>query len=147
MRLRKTQGLTALTRLVLAGWLGVILLLTLSPHNTQTQAAGDNAVARAERRVDVPGRVPARFKARQTDLVGNVLLFVPLGFLGAIAFPRKRALVVAGGVVLAAGVELMQAVFITTRTGSVTDVATNATGHLFGVGVALVAAALVGFHR
>lgn len=67
-------------------------------------------------------------------LVGNVLLFVPLGVALAVRAPDRgmwTLVAVATGVSLA--VEVAQALMNLGRLGDVTDVLTNALGALFGV--------------
>jgi VanZ family protein len=125
-------------RAALLLWLGVVLAITLSPHNTRTQERGDRAVATAKRRVDVPGVASHVSQRRETDLIGNVLLFVPLGALGVFGFDRRLA-VAAAGPVLSGGIELFQAVALPARTAAIADVVTNSLGHLAG----FAAAALV----
>lgn len=69
--------------------------------------------------------------------VGNVLMFMPLGFLGPL---RWRSFNSVGRVILAAavfsvGIELLQWVVPTGRQASITDVITNTAGGVLGYGV------------
>lgn len=72
----------------------------------------------------------------QADLVGNMILFVPFGFLyaGARSVGGRRCLVeaVLFSFILSASVELLQ-VYMHNRSPSVTDITMNVTGALAGV--------------
>ncbi len=126
--------MTVLARIALVMWIVVIGLVTLSPHNNQTQARGDAAIEQADRHVNLPGSVPRRIRVAEADVIGNVLLFVPLGFLDAVSFrERRRVAVLLGGVALTAAIESVQGVFLAARTASIADVATNSAGHVFGL--------------
>lgn len=70
-------------------------------------------------------------------LVGNVLMFIPLGFLAPL---RWRSFDSVGRVILASaafsvGIELLQWVLPTGRQASVTDVITNTAGGMIGYGL------------
>ena len=71
------------------------------------------------------------------DIVANILLYLPLGFCLALAWPAHRrritALVcsVAAGTLLSLSVEVLQ-VYSIGRVSSLTDVLINATGTLAG---------------
>jgi VanZ family protein len=125
-------------RVALLAWLGVVLALTLSPHNTRTQAQGDRVVAKAKRHVSLPGGASAEARHRDTDIIGNVLLFIPFGALGILAFPEHRRRVVIAGPLLSGAIEASQWAYLPQRTASLRDVATNATGHFIGVAAAVV---------
>jgi VanZ family protein len=127
-------------RLALVGALGVLLALTLTPHNKATQARLDHAVADAADGLDVP-REPKRERHRQIDSIGNVLLFLPLGFLGVLAFREHKSAVAAAGPLLSGAVELVQGAFFPHRDASLGDFAANSTGHLLGVAAALALSA------
>jgi VanZ family protein len=126
------------TRIALVAWLGVVFAITLSPHNTRTQAGGDRAVAAARKRVDLPGKVPARVEARETDVIGNVLLFVPLGFLGVLAFPNRKKTIAIAGPLLSGAIETFQMGYLPDRQAALSDVVTNSMGHFVGIAAALV---------
>jgi VanZ family protein len=85
------------------------------------------------------------------DLVANVLLYVPFGFLFAwVVEARRAALVVlltavACGVVLSFGVEVLQS-GSATRTSSTTDILINAAGAALGVAGRFVFRSMSGVH-
>lgn len=79
------------------------------------------------------------------DLVQNVLLFLPIGFLGLLSLPAPRtglhlAAVVAFGASLSGAVEFLQ-LFTADRVTSLSDVLCNAAGTALGALAALRAAA------
>ena len=85
-----------------------------------------------------------------SDVVGNVLLFVPFGFLAAGAAPGVRgglrrlsaiALPVGAGALLATGIEIGQ-LFAPGRTASGVDVLANMLGALVGSGLAVRASSV-----
>lgn len=76
---------------------------------------------------------------RRIEVISNVLMFVPLGVLGVLAFPRVRWWLVPGGcLVLSVLVELAQLSFLAGRFASVVDVAANFAGALVGAALARV---------
>lgn len=75
----------------------------------------------------------------QLESFANVALFVPFGLLIALLVPtRWWWLVVVGLVIVAAGIELGQALFLPDRVPSLGDVLANSTGGVIGVGIAAV---------
>ena len=132
-------------RIGLVAWLGVVFAITLSPHNTGTQQTGNRAVASAKRHVDIPVKVPRRVKERETDLIGNVLLFVPVGFLGVLAFPERKRTIAVTGPLLSGAIETFQMGYLPHRNASLGDVFTNSTGHYAGMVAAIVVVAVL--HR
>ena len=133
---------------MLVAWLGVVFAITLSPHNTSTQAGGDRAVSVArhvaKETVSLP-HVSRRTKKRETDFIGNVLLFAPVGFLAVLAFPEHRKAIAVTGPLLSGCIETFQWAYLPRRTASVGDVFTNSTGHFIGMAAALALLALL--HR
>ncbi|HVV36720.1 MAG TPA: VanZ family protein [Acidimicrobiales bacterium] len=129
-------------RLAALGWLAIVFAITLSPHNTNTQARGDRAVAAAKsvrHQVDLPTpKLPSRIQARETDLIGNVLLFVPLGFLAVVAFPQHRKAIAVAGPLLSGAIETFQMGYLPHRHATLGDVFTNSTGHYAGMAAAIV---------
>ena len=79
------------------------------------------------------------------DVLGNVALFVPYGFLGMLALPpkdaavRRFALLLAIGFTVAAGVQVAQ-LYLPSRDAALGDVAWNALGCLIGAALTLPAA-------
>jgi VanZ family protein len=124
--------------IALVAWLGVVFAITLSPHNIGTQKTGNRAVASAKREIDLPVKIPKRVKQRETDLIGNVLLFVPVGFLGVLALPGRRRTVAIAGPLLSGAIETFQMGYLPHRNASLGDVFTNSTGHYAGMVAAIV---------
>jgi VanZ family protein len=115
-------------RLLLAGYLVVVALLTLPPL-IEPWLLGriDGLVER------LSGPATAQ-TIRWVEPGLNVALFVPLAFLLCAAAPRlPRPAVWLFCVVGTAAVELTQYLFLPGRTGSLRDVLTNSTGALIGV--------------
>ncbi len=71
-----------------------------------------------------------------TLLVGNVLMFIPLGFLAPLRWRSfdsvSRAILASAA--FSVGIELLQWVFPTGRQASITDVITNTAGGVIGYG-------------
>jgi glycopeptide antibiotics resistance protein len=86
----------------------------------------------------------------QTEVLANVALFVPLGFLLTIAFGRS-AIAVVCCVLLSAAIEYAQLRYLPSRVPSVADVEHNsfgaALGALAGFAVNLTATAAAGARR
>jgi glycopeptide antibiotics resistance protein len=78
--------------------------------------------------------LPGWLHAGAVEAAANVVVFVPVGFLVALLLPRgRRWLAVLLCCLLSTGIELVQAVFISTRLGSARDVLTNTTGAVIGL--------------
>ncbi len=112
-------------------WSLFIAYGTLLPFQFQGNLAG--AWARLSALVEAVGRPTSR-----ADVVSNVLLFVPWGFLYAVRAEgrgrgpaRATARAIAGGFALSAAVELAQ-LFLPSRTTSVIDLANNTAGSALG---------------
>ncbi|WP_457316125.1 VanZ family protein [Sinomonas sp. RB5] len=72
-------------------------------------------------------------RAGEVEAAANVLVFVPLGFLGAQLLPSgRRWLAIVLSCLLSTGIEVVQAAFISTRLGTPRDVLTNTSGALAG---------------
>jgi VanZ family protein len=66
------------------------------------------------------------------EWLSNVVMFLPLGFLGLLA-TRRRRLVLPLLVLLSGAIELIQYAFLPDRVASLKDVLANSTGALLGV--------------
>lgn len=72
------------------------------------------------------------------ELVANIVLFVPFGAMIMLASPRVRwGWVVGGGLITSGCIELVQAVALPGRTGSLQDVVANTLGAAVGAAVML----------
>lgn len=95
----------------------------------------------AEALRDLLGR--RRWWTRWDDVIGNVVLFLPLGAMGLwlarawTARGRAVVAVLASGVALALGLQLLQ-LFVPSRDAELTDVLWNGVGLVSGLGLALL---------
>lgn len=62
----------------------------------------------------------------------NMLMFVPIGLFGALALPRARWLILPAAVGLSALIEIVQALSLPERDGSLRDVVSNGLGAVIG---------------
>lgn len=78
------------------------------------------------------------------EFASNIVMFLPLGLLGVLAFPRLRWwLIPIAALVLSAAIELAQLVLISERNASVLDVVANTAGALIGAAAAWALRSLV----
>ncbi|WEO76769.1 VanZ family protein [Cryobacterium sp. SO2] len=131
-RVRQQLGLT----LVLA-YGAIVVLATMWP--TPLDQGFESSITRL---LDVMHRngVPQWFGYTKLEFTANVLMFVPLGFLVSMLLPVRvwwLALIICPGISVA--IELTQAVALSARFATVSDVVSNSTGALIG---ALLAVAL-----
>jgi glycopeptide antibiotics resistance protein len=120
-----------ISALFLGAWLLAMLAFTLrAAHPLPGQVITDNLVPFATVRIYL-AHVDSPFW--QSQLVGNLLLLLPLGLLGPLALPWLgrwwRVLLVA--VLLSTSIELTQLV-VPERSADVDDVLLNAIGALLG---------------
>lgn len=107
-----------LSGVLLMYFLGVILVITLAPF-----------------RFHIPDTYALRYTGKPLDVVANVLLFLPLGFLYPLTRPARdeptpfRVLLL--GLILSGGIETIQ-LFEHDRVASLIDVLTNGSGALLG---------------
>jgi glycopeptide antibiotics resistance protein len=119
----------------------VVLAATLSP--TPLDAGYDAAI---ERFLGVLHRngIPEWFGYSKLEFSANIAMFVPLGFLMALALPRKA---VWAAILLipafSGAIELFQATFLAARFASVLDVVANTAGGYLGAVLAIVLRAIV----
>jgi glycopeptide antibiotics resistance protein len=107
----------------------LVARLTLAPASSESGA------------VDLLDRIATklsggRLDPTQAEVLGNVALFVPAGFLLAIVLGRAWASVLLC-VLAAAAIETAQRVFLPSRVPSVADVEHNALGGLVGAVLAV----------
>jgi glycopeptide antibiotics resistance protein len=83
--------------------------------------------------------IPAWFNYQSVEASANIVLFIPLGFVGLLAFPKKPSWRIgAFGLVISGCMELGQFLFLHSRFASPLDLVTNTSGAVLG---ALLAAA------
>ena len=128
---------------LLAVNLAVVLLTTLTPSPVDKPFAG--SLRRFILELHERG-VPAWIGYPQVEFTSNVLMFVPLGFLAALALPRRDWWLVAVlAPALSALLEAAQALFLPARVASAGDVIANGLGAAIGAALSLLARMLV--HR
>jgi len=134
-------------RLVPIGLLAAATVLlvgaTLEPNPSDAGAFGPRAAAGAPTVLDrilvvlhAVG-VPDSFGFTELEVLANVLVFVPIGLLAALALPRRwwwAALLATAA--LSVGIEVAQLVAVPTRVASVDDVIANAAGGAIGAAAA-----------
>lgn len=133
---RMTLAVVGLTLMVV-----LVLLATLSPTPLDQ---GYEAPIR--RLLDVIHRygVPEWFGYRALEFSANAAMYVPVGFLVALALPRRAqwsALLIVPAI--SAVIEVLQATLLAQRFGNLTDVAANTIGGWIGVGLAVALRAVV----
>lgn len=72
------------------------------------------------------------------EFTANILLFVPLGALLALALPHRRGLVVLISLAVTLAIESCQALFLAQRTPSLRDIVANTLGAAVGLVVVLI---------
>ncbi len=114
----------------------VAAVLVLNPWHLQD--AFDAPIERALGTLHDRG-LPDRLNVHAAEFAANILLFVPLGLLGALLLPRRHWwLVLLGLVVLSVGIETVQALGLPSRRSSARDVLGNSLGAAIGVGLSLL---------
>lgn len=84
--------------------------------------------------------VPSWINYKFVEASANVALFIPLGFVTALAFPRKRWWQVgAFGLLISGCMELGQLLFLHNRFASPLDLMTNTSGAVIGALLAYIA--------
>lgn len=129
----------AVTGLLLYG--AVVLAATLSP--TPLDAGYGSAI---EKMLGVLHRngVPEWFGYSKLEFSANIVMFVPLGFLLALALPRKVVwLTIVLIPALSGSIELVQGAMLSERFASMYDVAANTIGGYFGAVCAVFLRAVV----
>jgi glycopeptide antibiotics resistance protein len=92
--------------------------------------------------------MPKWFGYMFIEASANVALFVPLGFVGAFAFPAKRLWQLgAFGLLISCCMELGQLLFLHNRFASSVDLVTNASGAVIGALLASLAVKRLEVHR
>ena len=139
--------------LLIAG--GVYLVgATLEPDPSAAGVIGDSAGAGAptvlERILGVLHSVGVSdsFGFTELEVLANVLVFIPIGLLAALALPRRGWWIAAlGGTALSVAIEFAQHVAVTTRVPTLNDVIANSAGVLIGVLAAVILRALASTTR
>ncbi|WP_258724167.1 VanZ family protein [Cellulomonas sp. NS3] len=125
-----------LTRAALVVWLLLVAWITLTPDLADNDALGKVKVI--TQWLTARG-IPVTYAGVEAG--ANVVMFGPFGVLvGLLVRPARAwwARVVAGGLVLSAGIETAQLLFLPTRVPTVQDVVMNTLGAALGVVVLVV---------
>jgi glycopeptide antibiotics resistance protein len=88
--------------------------------------------------------LPRLISFDRIEFSANVLMFMPIGFFGALALARVRWLILPAAVCASAVIEIVQAVRMPERVGTPNDVIANSLGALLGYLLALL---VIGFIR
>jgi glycopeptide antibiotics resistance protein len=116
----------------MAAWLAFILLMTVVPFGR----SDDQPPIAFIPFVDAIQRVvngERYLSSELTDIVLNVIVFMPLGLGAALRWGRRwMVLSIVAAAALSFGIELTQAIEATGRFASATDVVTNTTGAALG---------------
>lgn len=119
----------------------VVVLATLSP--TPLDRGYESAIDQLLDTLHMFG-VPEWFGYHRLEFSANIAIFVPLGFLIALALPRPgRWLFVLIVPVASASLELTQSLFLAERLASVLDIVANTTGGYIGGILAIMLRAVV----
>lgn len=130
-----------LAALLLLGYAGIVAAATLSPTPLDSGYRGtiDKVLGMLHR-----NGMPEWFGYAQLEFSANVAMFVPLGFLIALALPWRGVwasfLLVPA---LSAAIEWAQGQFLAERFASLQDVAANSLGGFLGILLALLVRAMV----
>ena len=121
--------------------LGLVLLATMwpTPLDQDYSAAVDKLLAVLHR-----NGIPLWFGYNKLEFSANIFMFIPLGFLIALVLPTKTwwlALLICPA--LSIGIELTQAVALSARFATISDVIANSTGALIGILLAVVLRAVI----
>ncbi len=132
-RLTNESSITILSRILLALYTLAVLAVVFWPTPIERPIYGEikSAIDFAQQ----AGATGVSFN--RVEFVSNIAMFLPLGALGVLAFPRVRWwLVPVAALAMSVLVELAQLVLISERNASVLDVLANTTGALIGAVVA-----------
>ncbi|MFF2344759.1 VanZ family protein [Pseudarthrobacter sp. NPDC058119] len=84
--------------------------------------------------------VPSLFNYKFVEASANVALFIPVGFVAALAFPAKQWWQIgAFGLLISGCIELGQLLFLHDRFASPSDIVTNTSGAVIGALLATLA--------
>ena len=119
-------------RWAIGAYLLLLVVLTLGRHADNGGLLRFYALVRDLTEALTLGR--SSVSLREAEALANLLLFVPLGALLALALPRVLLLGLLCGAALASGgIELTQYVFLPERVPSVLDVVMNTAGAAVGL--------------
>ncbi|MET0864731.1 MAG: VanZ family protein [Nakamurella sp.] len=118
----------------------VVAIITFSPGPPDPE--GQHALKDFLLRAYTHG-LPTFITFDRIESAANVLMFLPIGFFGALALGRARWLIVPAAVCASAGIEIVQALRMPERVGTPKDVIANGLGALLGYLLALLVIAFI----
>lgn len=126
-RERRVRRISAALLVLVAATVVLIVFMPAPPDRTgQRNLVG--FLARSHRQ-----GLPTWIDFSLIETAANVAMFVPLGFLAALARRRRPWLVVLAAAVVSGLIETGQLLFLTERVASLHDVAANTAGALLGL--------------
>lgn len=132
-------------RFVLVGMLAPLALVAFWPSPVDTPVQGQ--LTTALQFLHTHG-VPAWFNYQLVEAMANVVLFVPLGVVAVLAFPKKYWWQIGIlGLIVSGCIEMGQLLFLHNRFASPVDLVTNTGGAVIGSQMVMAARNRVRAHR
>ena len=127
---RRRPFVRLLPFLLLAGYAAFLAWLTLSPMDTSGTGAQNNYDPFSTIRLALDSESPRKV----AQVLGNGLLFLPIGLLVPWSFPRLKLITAAvGACLLSALIEIAQFTWVDGRVFDVDDILLNSGGALLGI--------------
>jgi hypothetical protein len=134
------RRLRLLSAIALATFGLIIAVITLWPGPPDPD--GQSWLRELLRNGQVYG-IPTWITYGRVEFVSNVVMFLPVGFFGALALSRHRWLVVPAAAIASTVIETVQAMALPLRYGTVRDVISNTLGALLGYLLAVAVISLL----
>lgn len=128
---RRRRTLITATLLVVAVLVIAAIVFSPAPPDAEGQRRLAAWLAQAHRTW-----LPRWITFGVVEFASNVVMFLPLGFLGALVFPHARRLVLAACALFSTCVELTQWLALPARQGDWRDVLANTLGAAIGLAIA-----------
>lgn len=134
-----------ITGILLAVYIAFVCVITLSPRMPGASAV-NGFVRRALAELHERG-IALWLDYLAVEFIGNILMFVPLGFLTALALNRRRWwMLLVAGTAFSGAIELMQHFFLSARYSDPRDIVSNTIGFLIGAAIGVLLRLLIA-HR
>jgi hypothetical protein len=134
------RGLRVVSWVLLLSAFAVVAMITFSPG--PPDPGGQLALKEFLLRAHQQG-LPLWITFGKIEFAANVLMFVPIGFFGALCLPRFRWLIVPVAIAASTVIEIVQGARLPERVGTPRDVVANSIGALLGFAAACLLVALV----
>ena len=134
------RRLRVLSAVALATFVLVIAVITLWPGPPDPDG---QTWLRSLLRHGADYGIPAWVTFGRVEFASNIVMFVPVGFFGALTLARHRWLIVPAAAIASAAIETIQAMALPLRYGSVRDVISNTLGAIVGYVLAAAVVAVV----